>query len=326
MSTATLLDKPPVTAISDKELIKIAVSKGVNRSNLKQLDDELRVLISKMAKRTSVDQVQPVRAKIFAKVGQSYPEVSKKNHAKIQNAIEFLCVGGNIDIAQLTAQERNDYLSRASKGREILATTSVFELRSSDVLPGKRINLLKEAELERRARKRAKADERLAKWTARKEAEKRARKESNEKRAVATGKPLQLTAYEMWQKELEDAENAKKQATMEPLKVTLDTGFAKPMPFSLEKSLKRQARKAKRFSTRGKYQKHISKKDRFFENVEVDFDLVRPDPSVAGLCPHPEKKVYITRNQARRVIKAFHPFDKEIHPYECDCGAIHIGH
>lgn len=326
MSATLILDKPPVATLSDEDITKLAVEKGVDASKLKNLDDELRTLIIKMAKRNNVDQIQPIRAQIFAKIGQVYPGMSKKNHGMIKNAMEFLCVGGNIAIDQLATDERNDYLTRATKGREIVASTDIALLRASTYVPKKRIILIKEAETERRAKKRAKAEERLAKWAARKEAEKVAKKKAAEKRAEATGISLKLTAYEMWQKELEDAEKTKRLEALETPKVTLDTGFEKPMPFSLERSLKRQARKSKRFEARRKYEKHVSKKDRFFEDVEVDFDLVRPDPFAAGICPHPEKKVYVTRNQARRFIKAYHPFDKEIHPYICECGAIHIGH
>lgn len=324
MSDTQLLEKPQVTTLSDKAIVKMAVSRGVEPSKLRSLDDYLRMLIIRMDKTNKMEDLQPIRAEVFDKVGQKYAVIGSKVQTKLKNALEFLCITEKIDVTQLTHEERQGYLTRAQKGREIVASTPINELRPSEFLTRNRIDAIKDNERSRIRKKAEKSQARLAKWQANKLAEKNAVAEKAKLKPQS--KRALRTAFEMWQKEIQEEELRKKVALLEEPKVTLDTGFEKPMPFSLERSLKRQARKSKRFETRRKYEKHVSKRDRFFEDVEVDFDLVRPDPLAAGLCPHPEKKVYVTRNQARRFIKAYHPFDKDIHPYVCECGALHIGH
>lgn len=44
------------------------------------------------------------------------------------------------------------------------------------------------------------------------------------------------------------------------------------------------------------------------------------------LCPNPYKKVYRTQNEAYDFIKEHHAGDKDLRPYRCRCGALHIGH
>lgn len=46
----------------------------------------------------------------------------------------------------------------------------------------------------------------------------------------------------------------------------------------------------------------------------------------AALCPNPYKKTFATQELALTFIEKAHPNDKEIAPYQCSCGAIHIGH
>lgn len=45
-----------------------------------------------------------------------------------------------------------------------------------------------------------------------------------------------------------------------------------------------------------------------------------------ALCPRPYKKTFVTEELALAFIDKAHPNDKNIVPYPCPCGAIHIGH
>lgn len=45
-----------------------------------------------------------------------------------------------------------------------------------------------------------------------------------------------------------------------------------------------------------------------------------------ALCPQPYKKTFVTKELALAFIDKSHPNDKNIVPYPCPCGAIHIGH
>jgi hypothetical protein len=43
-------------------------------------------------------------------------------------------------------------------------------------------------------------------------------------------------------------------------------------------------------------------------------------------CPTPKKKSYSSLEEAQAFLNETHPEDKGLHPYECNCGAIHTGH
>lgn len=63
---------------------------------------------------------------------------------------------------------------------------------------------------------------------------------------------------------------------------------------------------------------------------------LKPSPAVkptvkakrkpTALCPQPYKKTFVTKELALDFIDKAHPNDKNIVPYPCPCGAIHIGH
>lgn len=44
------------------------------------------------------------------------------------------------------------------------------------------------------------------------------------------------------------------------------------------------------------------------------------------LCPHPNKKVFVTLALANDAANALGGNIEGIHPYRCPCGALHIGH
>jgi hypothetical protein len=46
-------------------------------------------------------------------------------------------------------------------------------------------------------------------------------------------------------------------------------------------------------------------------------------------CPHPEKRSYAGPAEAKRVIRSMYATgngNPDLHPYQCPCGAWHIGH
>lgn len=45
-----------------------------------------------------------------------------------------------------------------------------------------------------------------------------------------------------------------------------------------------------------------------------------------ALCPHDTKQTFVTPELAWEFIDTTFPDDHVIHPYRCECGAIHIGH
>lgn len=312
MNATPRLRVESVSSVSDDILIQKALDSGVPAKKLTQLDDETRVLILKMS-RLGGKQRQLARAKLFAKVNYKPNALGKEKRKKLALTLEFLCLEDAVDVNHVTMAEYTDYIQRARKGRQIVSSMAVMKLCPSEFLTTAQISVLQKEHLQRvKAKKIKAASEKKAKNAA---------PVAVRKRSSPT-----ITVFEQWQKELEEIAEAKKLQKESTPRITLETGFVKPMPSYIERTLKRSARKAKRFSTRSKYQRHVSNKDRLFEDAEIDFVFIRPNPADASLCPRSEKNAYATRNQAKRFIKTFHPHDKGIHHYECACGALHIGH
>lgn len=312
MNAAPNPKSEPVTGVSDEILIQKALNCGVPAKKLTQLDNETRLLILKMVK-LSGKQKQLARARLFTKVNYKPDTLGKEKRNKLARTLKFLCLENEIDVSHVTMEEYTEYLNRARKGRQIVSSMAVMKLSPSEFLTAEQISVLQKEHLQR-------VKERKISMAAKKD-----KKVSSVVTRKKSPAPV-VTAFEQWQKELEGIAEARKLHVEKTPQITLDTGFVKPMPSYLERTLKRSARKAKRFSTRSKYQRPVSNKDRFFEDAEIDFIFIRPNPADVSLCPRPEKNAYATRNQAKRFIKTFYPHDKEMHHYECDCGALHIGH
>lgn len=95
---------------------------------------------------------------------------------------------------------------------------------------------------------------------------------------------------------------------------------------------------AKRTSKQAKYFINTRKKETFkpddgtFKERVTQEDLRKVKEHQAQkdfqdfLCPNPFKKTYRTVEEAENFIQENHAEEKDMHPYTCRCGGIHIGH
>jgi hypothetical protein len=108
---------------------------------------------------------------------------------------------------------------------------------------------------------------------------------------------------------------------------------SKPEPFVDVSSLLKLVAKPPKARLQQKSMKRSS-----YNNQEVIGVIAEPKPipvakpkvtdkrKPTALCPQPYKKTFVTEELALAFIDKAHPNDKNIFPYPCPCGAIHIGH
>lgn len=308
----------PAPTLSNKEVIKIAQSKGVPAKKLKNMDEDLRELIFKMADAATIGQMQQFRAEIFERIGYSHVRLSEKRRNYLTEAASFLCLDSNFDATKLVESEIQEITKKARAGRAIVqASENVFNIVPCPELSKEQIAKLQREALKavenKKTKRKIKEDRRTEKIVA------------SKKVSVPT---VQLSFFELWQKELEAEEKKKlKDSLANASKVTLETGFAVPLPPKFEKKMKRKASRMKRFSLRSQRYSMESKKDRIFEDSEKDAVFFqREDDEASLICPHPEKRIYPNKKSAKQFIREKYPDDRKIHPYNCRCGSLHIGH
>lgn len=308
----------PAPTLSNKEVIKLAQSKGVPAKKLKNMDERLRELIFKMIATTSIGQMQELRAEIFERISHSHVSLGEKRRNYLTDAASFLCLDSDFDATKLVEAEVQEITKKARAGRAIVqASENVF-----NIVPCPELSKEQIAKLQREA----------LKVVENKKAKRKIKEDRRDEKIVASKKvsvpTVQLSFFELWQKELEAEEKRKlKDSLASVSKVTLETGFAVPLPPKFEKKMKRKASRMKRFSLRSQRYGMESKKDRVFEASEKEAIFFQREADEGSLiCPHPEKRIYPNKKRAKQFIREKYPDDRKIHPYNCRCGSLHIGH